>query len=256
MSSVKISIITVTRNCEKTIGECLASVAAQTFQRHEHVIVDGSSTDGTLNILQAHLNQISSLISEPDGGIYFAFNKGLAKATGEVVGFLNADDFYAHPNVLAHIAKVFDDPEVSAVYGDLQYISQLHPARVIRQWVSSPFTPGCLAKGWMPPHPTLYVRKKYYQEIGGFDTNYRISADYNSILHLFKLPGFKSKYLPKILVKMRVGGISNRSLRNILLKSREDYKALRMSNVGVLNSYGAVFCKNITKFKQFFNNLL
>lgn len=253
MSSVKISIITVTRNCESTIAECLASIAAQTFKFREHVIIDGASTDGTLRILEAHRNQISNLVSEPDDGIYSALNKGLALVTGEIVGFLHADDLYAHPHVLSHIEKAFSDPNVSAVYGDLQYISQINATRVVRKWVSSPFTFDSLAMGWMPPHPTLYVRAKYYREIGGFDTSYQISADYNSILQLFRLPGFNSQYLPEVLVKMRLGGISNRSLGNIVIKSKEDYKALRMSNFGLLNSCRALLLKNITKLKQFFN---
>jgi glycosyltransferase len=251
MSSIKISVITVTQNCNQTVTDCISSVATQTFKNHEHIIVDGASTDGTLDTLMENANHFSRLISEPDDGIYHALNKGLGLATGEVVGFLHADDFYAHRHVLTHVAEAFADPTVCAVFGDLQYVSAIDPTKVIRKWVSSPFTSCALAKGWMPPHPTLYVRKQFYRNIGGFDTNYLIAADYDSMLKLFNLPEFKSNYLPEVMVKMRLGGVSNRSLKNIFLKTLEDYKILRKSKFGMVNSLIILFYKNFFKIKQF-----
>jgi len=187
-------------------------------------------------------------VSEPDRGIYDALNKGIARASGDVVGFLHADDVYASPDVLARVAEAFADPSVAAVHGDLQYVRKDDTARVVRHWRSSPFSPDRLRRGWMPPHPTLYVRREWYERIGGFDTRYRIAADYHSILRLFSQPGFRSAYVPEVFVKMRLGGASNRSLRNIVRKSREDLEALRRTGVG---GVGTLTWKNLGKIGQF-----
>ncbi len=245
---VKISVVTATWNCADTVGDCLSSVAAQTYKNREHVVIDGASTDDTLKVLKAHENELAVLVTEKDSGIYDALNKGIARSTGEVVGFLHADDIYGDPEVLARIAAAFSDPDVCAVYGDLLYVRKSDVSQVVRHWVSSPFSLGRLKWGWMPAHPTLYVRREWYSRIGGFDTRYRISADYFSVLSLFSLPGFNSVYLPAVFVKMRLGGASNKSLRNILRKSREDLDALRRSGVGGL---GALVWKNISKVRQF-----
>jgi glycosyltransferase involved in cell wall biosynthesis len=191
------------------------------------------------------------LVSEPDHGIYDALNKGIARASGEVIGFLHADDMYANSNVLAYVAQAFVDPAVCAVYGDLHYSRKDDMSQVVRVWHSSLFTPQRLAWGWMPPHPTLYVRREWYERIGGFDTRYRISADYLSILQMFSHADFKSVYLPEVLVKMRIGGASNKSLKNILRKSAEDWRALRSSGVGALGGAGALVWKNLSKLGQF-----
>lgn len=248
---IKITVITATWNCVSTVADCLDSVARQTYDEREHVVVDGASTDGTLDLLQAHRHQLAVLKSEPDCGIYDALNKGLALATGDVVGFLHADDLYAHPQVLEHVAAAFQDPSVCAVYGDLHYVRQHDTTQVVRHWQGSPFNPSSLAWGWMPAHPTLYVRREWYQRIGGFDTRYRIAADYLSILQLFSQPGFKAVYLPEVLVTMRLGGASNRSLKAIARKTAEDWRALRQTRVGALGSVGALVWKNLSKLRQF-----
>uniref|UniRef100_UPI0035668849 glycosyltransferase family 2 protein n=1 Tax=Thioalkalivibrio sp. TaxID=2093813 RepID=UPI0035668849 len=160
---MKISIVTATFNSADTVAGCLASVAAQTYADREHIAIDGVSTDGTVEILQTHRRQLATLVSEPDGGIYDALNKGIARATGEVVGFLHADDFYAHEDVLARIAQAFENPNVHAVYGDLVYVLKSDTTRVLRHWRSGPYDPARLVHGWMPPHPTLYVRRELYQ---------------------------------------------------------------------------------------------
>ena len=248
---ITISVVTVTWNCVDNIKDCLDSVAQQTWPHREHVVIDGASQDGTLAILQSRRQQLSVLLSEPDDGIYDALNKGIACCSGDVIGFLHADDIYAHSNVLEEIAKVFLDPNISAVYGDLDYVKKDDFKKVVRHWKSSAFDPKKLNWGWMPPHPTLYVRKEWYDFIEGFDANFRISADYFSILKLFSQPEFRPKYLPGVMVKMRLGGQSNQSLKNILLKSYEDYAALRNSKFSSLGAFRVLVCKNLCKLVQF-----
>ncbi len=203
-------------------------------------------------MLQSHSNGLAVLVSEHDCGIYDALNKGIERASGDIVGFLHADDLYAHPDVLAHIAAAFEaDFSICAVYGDLQYVRREDTNAVVRHWKSSPFSAKQLAWGWMPPHPTLYVRREWYERIGGLDTRYRIAADYFSILQMFSDPAFKAVYLPEVLVKMRLGGASNRSIKSIVRKSREDWDALKRTNVGALSGVGALFWKNFSKLTQF-----
>lgn len=252
MNSVTISVITATFNSTGTLHDCLASVARQSYPNVEHIIIDGASTDNTLEIIRAHINGISRFISEPDSGIYDALNKGIALATGHVVGFLHSDDQLANDHVLDEIAKQFEDPNVSAVYGDLAYVDKANIKRIIRLWKSKPYAPNDLKKGWMPPHPTLYIRREWYERIGGFDTNYRISADYLSVLRLFSAPSFKATHIPNVLVKMRVGGVSNRSLKTISQKSREDWLALRECGFTHTQAAITLLQKNFSKLPQFF----
>ena len=251
MSTLRFSVITATWNCGSTVSDCLASVLSQTYPNVEHVVIDGASEDGTLDILRTHRRQLAVLHSEPDAGIYDALNRGLQLATGDVIGFLHADDVYAFPQVLSWVADRFSDPDVDAVFGDLQYVRKDQPDKVVRNWKSSPFTRRRLAWGWMPPHPTLYVRRKWFERIGGFDTRYRIAADYDFILRLFSHGDFQAAHIPHSLVRMRTGGVSNKSLRNLLLKSREDWNALRRSGIGAFGGIGALLWKNIGKLGQF-----
>lgn len=248
-----ISVVTATWNCAETVADCLDSVAGQSWRAREHLVVDGASTDGTLALVTAQRHRLAVLLSERDHGIYDALNKGISRATGDVVGFLHADDVYAGPDVLARVAAAFVDPSVSAVYGDLDYVRHDDVGRVVRRWRSAPFSRRSLGWGWMPPHPTLYVRREWYARIGGFDTRYRIAADYFSILSLFSNPDFNAVHLPQVFVKMRLGGASNRSLANIARKSREDLDALRRSGVGGL---GALAWKNASKLGQFLDRPL
>ena len=243
-----VSVVTATWTCAATLADCLDVMAQQTCAQREHVVIDGASRDGTLALLQSRRSQLAVLLSEPDHGIYDALNKGIARCTGDVVGFLHADDVFGGPQVLATVAAAFADPAVCAVYGDLQYVRKQDLGQVVRHWRSTPFTRRQLAWGWMPPHPTLYVRRNWYSKIGGFYSRYRIAADYFSILSLFSQPGFTAVYLPQVLVKMRVGGASNRSLQNIIRKSREDLDALWRTGVGGL---GALAWKNVSKLGQF-----
>jgi glycosyltransferase involved in cell wall biosynthesis len=251
VKSLTISIVTVTLNCENTLSDCIASVARQNYTNREHVIVDGASTDGTIDVINRHINQIATFMSERDKGIYDALNKGIQLATGDVVGFLHADDLYASDDVLSMIAQAFEDPTVCAVYGDLEYVSQQDTSKVIRRWQSKPFNQRYLGWGWMPAHPTMYVRREWYSKIGGFDISYRIAADYLSILKLFTQPGFKSVYIPDVLVTMRLGGASNKSIKAIAKKSKEDWRALRSCDFSVSSALRAIAWKNLSKLSQF-----
>ena len=246
--TMKISVITAVYNNRDTIAQALDSALAQTHPDVELVVIDGGSSDGTLQVLQGYANRLAVLVSEPDRGIYDALNKGIARASGEVVGFLHSDDLFADEHVLARIAAAFADPAVDAAYGDLLYVSKDNPDRVVRTWRAGAFTPGNLAHGWMPPHPTFYVRRKVYEALGGYDTSYRIAADYDCMLRFLGKGGVRAAYIPEVLVKMRVGGASNRSLKNILQKSREDYRALRVNGVGDI---WALAWKNLSKLPQF-----
>jgi len=244
-----ISIITAVYNRKAVIGDALASFAAQTHVKREHVLIDGGSTDGTLEVLRAHLGPTMTLVSEPDGGIYDALNKGIALAKGDVIGLLHSDDLFASPLVLAKVADHFSDPKVDAVYGDLQYVAANDVSRVIRHWTAGRFDPTLLKKGWMPPHPTLFLRRQVYEKYGTYDTSFRIAADYDAILRYFGKGEIRSAYIPEVLVKMRVGGESNKSLRRIIRKSSEDYRALKKNGMGGL---GTLFWKNFSKLHQFF----
>lgn len=250
--NITISIVTATWNCEKTLLECFESVAQQSHVVKEHIVIDGVSTDGTIDIINQHINQIAVFQSAPDKGIYDALNKGVRLATADVVGFLHSDDLYASSDVLSMVAKAFEDPTVSAVYGDLDYVSQTDTNRIIRRWKSAQFNRRSLSWGWMPPHPTLYVRREWYERIGGFDINLGIAADYLCILNLFTKTDFKAIYIPMVLVKMRLGGASNKSLKAVIQKTSEDWRALRINNFSIFAAARAITWKNLSKLGQFF----
>lgn len=236
------------RNRVATIGRALDSIATQTHEDIDHVIVDGASTDGTLEEIHRRHPRHARISSEPDAGIYDALNKGIAQAEGEVVGVLHSDDTFASPDVLARIADAFADPAVDAVYGDLDYVGS-DGQKIIRHWVSGAYREGCLRFGWMPPHPTLFLRRSVLERLGGYDTRYRISADYDAILRWFGREDLHTVYIPQVLVRMQTGGESNRSIGRILRKSREDLSALRSNRIGGL---GTLICKNLRKLPQFF----
>jgi len=245
---VKISVVTVCFNNADTVADTLISVASQSHPSIEHIVVDGASTDRTLDIVRDLGAHVDRLISEPDQGIYDAMNKGLAAATGDLVGFLNADDLFAGPEALAQIADAAEAERRDAVCGDLVYVRHDRPDQVVRYWRCGPFSPGRLRYGWMPPHPTFYIRRSLLPQLGGFDTRLRIAADYDFMLRCLRLPGFKLAYVPQVLVRMRMGGASNRSLQAMLRKSREDLQALQRNRVGGLLTLA---CKNLRKLPQF-----
>lgn len=246
---MKISVITAVYNAKETVADAIDSVLSQSHDDVELVVIDGASKDGTREVLEKYGERLSVFISEPDDGIYDALNKGIAHASGDVVGFLHADDLFADSNVLSKISHAFEASQADAIYGDLVYVNKSEPDKVIRYWKSGDFSIHKLKEGWMPPHPTFYVRKEFYERLGSFDTSFHIAADYDCMLRMLGQPGFKCAYIPEVLVRMRVGGQSNRSLKNIILKSKEDYRALKKNGVGGLST---LFIKNIRKVPQFF----
>ncbi len=246
---MKISIITSVYNNKNTIAESIESVLSQTYANIEYIVVDGASTDGTLDIIKQYQNKISTFISEPDKGIYDGLNKGIKLATGDVVGFLHSDDLYQNDRVIETIAQTFKDNQVDSTYGDLIYVRQHDTSKVVRYWKSGAFSLKKLSHGWMPPHPTFFVKRKNYEEFDGFDTRFKIAADYDIILRLLGKHSITTFYIPKILIKMRVGGESNKSLKNLFLKSMEDIKAMKKNGIG--RHPTSIIIKNISKIPQF-----
>jgi glycosyltransferase len=246
---MKISVITVAYNSAATIGDTLTSVAAQGHSNLEYIVIDGASSDGTPEIVRQHGAKVHTVLSEPDRGIYDAMNKGLALATGDLVGFLNADDTYAHADVVASIARAAEqDPAADAVYGDIVYVREDHPDQVLRYWRSGAYARSRLRFGWMPPHPTFYVRRSCLTGLGRFDDRLRIAADYDFVLRVLSRADARAAYVPDVLVRMRAGGASNRSLAAMWRKSREDLWALRRNHVGGVMT---LLCKNLRKLPQF-----
>jgi len=247
-NSVKVSIITATYNSAATIIDTLKSLEAQTYKDIEYIIVDGASKDDTLDIIQANSSHVSKVISEPDKGIYDALNKGIKAATGDVVGFLHSDDLFASNRAIEDIVKQFHISNSDAVYADLEYVSKDDISKVVRLWKSGEYSKKQLKKGWMPPHPTFYMKRDLYVKYGTFDLTFKIAGDYDSLLRYLWVNNISMSYIPKVLLKMRVGGASNRSLKNIIQKTKEDIRALKSNNVPSLR---AILWKNLSKIPQF-----
>jgi glycosyltransferase involved in cell wall biosynthesis len=247
---MKISIVTVVLNAADTIEDTLRSVAAQRYPTIEHIVVDGGSTDGTLDIIERHRGRIATLIVEPDRGIYDAMNKGINAATGDIIGTLNADDLYVDEHVLEKIARVFTDPAVGACHADLVYVDRADLDKIIRYWKSCPYTDGLFEKGWLPAHPTFFVRRALYRRYGGFDLNYRFQADFELTMRLLAVHKVRSVYLPEVIVKMRMGGVSNRSVLNVIKGNLEAYRACRQHGLKVSPLFIAK--KILSRLPQFF----
>lgn len=245
---MKVSIITAVFNNASTIAHCIESVLAQTYGDIEHIVVDGGSVDGTVNIIRKYEGKISKWVSEPDDGTYHALNKGIGMATGDIIGILHSDDIFAHDRVVEKVVSGMADFE--GCYGDLTYVSRDNPRRIVRYWKSRPYVNGLFKKGWMPPHPTLFVKRNIYDRFGLFNTDFRIAADYELMLRFIEREKISTCYIPEVLVKMRMGGASNRSLRNLLLKTSEDYKAWKTT--GLKRKYYTIPLKIISKMPQFF----
>ena len=246
---MKISIITVVYNNEKYIEQCIQSVINQTYKNIEYIVVDGNSSDGTLEIIKKYGNQIDVLLSEKDNGIYDALNKGLQLATGDVVGILHSDDIYNSTDIIEKIANEFINKDINALHGDLIYVQKDDPDKIVRNWESSPFKFNNLKNGWMPPHPTLFLKKEVTEVVQNYQLQYKIAADYDFMLRVFNIPQIKSFYTPIVITRMRNGGTSNKNLINIFKKSYEDYLILKRNKVGGLQS---LFFKNFNKLSQFF----
>ena len=245
---MKVSIITATYNSSDTIIDTVRSVESQTYQNIEYIVIDGGSSDKTLKVVETNSTRVSRILSESDNGIYDALNKGIDCATGDIVGFLHSDDIFASETVIEDIVKEFGTSKTDAVYGDLEYVSKIDLFEVVRLWKSGDYAVEKLKRGWMPPHPTFYMRRDLYKKYGSFDLSFKIAGDYDSLLRYLWRYKISMAYIPKVLLKMRVGGASNRSLKNIIQKTKEDIKALKNSGVPVLR---AIVIKNLSKIPQF-----
>jgi glycosyltransferase involved in cell wall biosynthesis len=245
---MKFSIITAVYNNADTITDALESVLSQTHDDIEYIVVDGASTDGTKEIIEGYKEHIATFISEPDKGIYDALNKGITNATGDIICFLHSDDIYANNDVIKKANELLEQSGADSIYGDLVYVQKSNVEKIVRYWKSGDFTLTKLKRGWMPPHPTFMVKRSVYEEYGGFDTSFRIAADYDTVLRFLGVQGISTSYLPQVMVKMRLGGESNKSLTNLKKKTLEDLKALRKNGIGGWNT---IAIKNLSKIPQF-----
>lgn len=245
---MKIVIITATFNCSDSILNCIESVVKQTYPKIEHIIVDGLSNDNTIELIKSVPNRVSKIISEPDSGVYDALNKGIKLDAGDVIGFLHADDVFASENTIAQIADVLSNPHVDGIYGDLIFVN--NDGRIVRYWKSKQFNRKDLKKGWMPPHPTLFLKKEVYEKLGLFNDRYKISGDYEFMLRLLTDSSIQLKYISGVITYMKLGGKSTGNLTDIIIKSFEDYKILK--KYGFNFPLAILFMKNIRKIPQLF----
>jgi glycosyltransferase len=246
---MKVTIITAVYNNARSLQRTIDSVHNQSYQDIEHIIIDGNSTDGSSEIAMKNISQKCRVISENDLGYYDALNKGIGLAEGCVIGILNADDLFSTQDVISNVVSNFvKNMDLDCVYGDLNYVSRKGGRQIIiRKWISGDFTEKKLKYGWMPPHPTIFMKKKSYEKVGGFSLRFRISSDYEFILRAFKTKGFKSKYVPLLMVDMQIGGASNGSLKNILIKMMEDFVIMKDNQMPAMT---ALFFKNALKLRQ------
>lgn len=247
MPNIKISIITVAFNAQNTIDRCINSVLRQKFNNIQYIVIDGNSTDGTIQIINQYENRINSIISEPDKGIYDAMNKGIAMATGDIIGTLNADDYYADDEVLQNVAAAFSDQETNILYGDLDFVDL--NGKVVRKWRSGKYKKGMFNWGWMPPHPTFFCRKRLFEELGVYSLDYGTAADYELMLRFIHANKINAFYRNKVMVKMVIGGISNKSFGNRVQALQFDLKAMR--NNGILLPTITILLKPFRKILQF-----
>ena len=245
---MKISILTCVLNNEKFIADSIKSVQNQIYKNKEHIIIDGGSIDKTIDIVNRLNNNDISIVSSQDNGIYDAINKGINLASGDIIGILHSDDFYADYNVLSSVNEVFEKKNADIVYGDLLYVSKNKKLNV-RYWRAGEFLDRNIKRGWMPPHPTVFIKKEVFKKIGNYNTNYKISSDYDFLIRVFTNYDIKKQYIKKTLIKMRIGGTSNKSITNLLRKSFEDFKIIKKNKIG---GFLTLLNKNYLKISQLF----
>lgn len=249
---MKISVITVVYNGEKTIRDTIDSVLRQTLTDVEYIIVDGISTDSTLSIIRSYGDRITKVISEKDRSMYDAINKGILCATGDIIALLNSDDLYADTEVLARVAHEFEkDSTIGCVYGDLDYVARDNPQKITRSWKSNPYVLGMFKKGWHPAHPSFFVRKSVYEKYGLYRTDLKIASDYEMMLRLLEIHKITSVYIPNVLVKMRTGGMSNKTLWHIIKANIETLRAWKLNGLPI--PYLVFFKKPSSKLRQIKN---
>jgi len=228
---MKISIITVVWNNKETIKDAIDSVLNQTYKNIEYIIIDGASTDGTIEIIKAYGNKITKFLTESDKGLYDAMNKGISLATGDVVGILNSDDFYIDNDVIEKVIKVFNTKDVDSMFADLVYVNPDNLKKIVRYYDSSKFNPNRFAYGWMPAHPTFFVKKEIYQKYGGFKLDYKIAADYEILVRFLKKHTISYSYLNEVIIKMRTGGVSTSGLKSTYILNKEIIKACKENGI-------------------------
>jgi len=249
---MKVSIITVVYNGEKYLVDCIESIIAQTYQNIEYIVIDGASTDGTLSILEKYKTTISKCVSEQDSGMYHALNKGVNLATGDIVGILNADDMLASPDVISNIVSQFQSRDAAAVYGNLNYIDQKNPHKIIRKWISKQFTLKDVRLGWMPAHPTLYIKRDLFDKYNNYSLNFGTAADYELMLRFLFKHQIKAIYLNELLVNMRIGGMSNASFKQRCAAIVNDYKAIKTNHINF--PLLTLFLKKVSKITQYLHS--
>lgn len=245
---MRISVITATWNSAATVRDTLQSVASQDHGDVEHIIMDGGSRDTTLDIVRA-FPHVAQVVSEKDKGIYDAMNKGIARTTGDVVGILNSDDFYLNGSVLRHVAETFERTGCGAVYGDLLYVDPVDTSKIIRYWRSGEYQEGAFKWGWMPPHPTFFVRRDVYEKYGTFNLDLGTAADYELMLRFIHRHGVRPAYLPEVLVRMRNGGASSASLKARWAANRRDREAWAIN--GMEPFWFTAYLKPLRKLRQY-----
>jgi glycosyltransferase len=249
-SNPKITIITPVLNNIKNIQFLLDNISSQTYKNIEHIIIDGGSTDGTIKIIEDNITKNSRLIIQKDRGLYFALNNGINLSSGDILSFLHSDDLYVSRYVLEKIADTFVNNDIDGVYGDLEYVRKDNINKVVRYWKSGRLSRVRLLLGWMPPHPTLFLKRDIYRKYGLFNTTLRIASDYEFMLRvLLGEKRLRLYYIQEVLVRMRYGGISNRGILALLKKSMEDYKVMRLYGVNI--PCISLVLKNISKIPQF-----
>jgi glycosyltransferase involved in cell wall biosynthesis len=247
---MKVSIITICYNSEATLNDTIKSVINQDYPNIEYIIVDGCSRDGTMAIIEAHRNRIATVISEPDKGIYDAMNKGVAAATGEVIGILNSDDYYADRHVISDVVAQFHAaPAAQCLYADLIYVDRSDPTKQVRFWQAGPYKRSKFKQGWMPPHPTFFLRKSGYEAHGSYRLELKSAADYELMLRMLYKHQLECTYLPRVITHMRTGGESNVSIKNRIRANREDRRAWTMN--GLIPAWYTLTLKPLSKVGQF-----
>ncbi|MBC5991630.1 glycosyltransferase family 2 protein [Pontibacter cellulosilyticus] len=246
---MKVSIITIVFNNAETIADAIDSVLGQTYPDIEYIVVDGASTDGTVDVIKSYGDRISKFVSEKDNGLYDAINKGIGLATGDVIGLLHSDDLFYSKQTVTQIVYAFLSANTESVYGDLLYVDKQNTSRIIRNWISGKYKKISFRYGWMPPHPTFYVKRTIYEKLGLYNTYLQSAADYELMLRYLYKNDVSTTYIPSKLVKMRVGGKSNGTFKNRLLANQEDYRAWLIN--GLKPPFYTRFLKPLRKLLQF-----